>query len=1296
MKISYPEALPVSRHREEIGRALLDNQVVIVCGDTGSGKTTQLPKIALDAMRVLQARGQGKGGASRSGGGGSGRIGCTQPRRLAATSVARRVAQELGVSLGEEVGYQIRFQDKTTVATQVKFMTDGILLAETQGDPTLLQYSVLIIDEAHERSLNIDFILGYLSRILRRRRDLRVLISSATLDAGTFSEFFGAAPVVSVAGRMFPVTDEYLSPESSREHLAQHVCRAAEMLGQDDPLGDTLVFLPGEREIRECADVLEGRLGKRAQILPLYARQAGNDQQAVFNPTPSQRRIILATNVAETSLTIPDIRSVIDSGIARVSRFQTGSGVQRLQIEKISKASARQRRGRCGRVAEGTCVRLYDEEDFEGRKEFTDPEILRTNLAGVVLQMEHLRLGDPAEFPFLDPPQAGRITQAYRTLEELGAIRRVKAAERGRKTDGDGVRWRLTEIGQTLARLPLDPRVGRMLIAARDENCLREGIVIASALTVQDPKERPQDKQAQADQAHAQWKDNRSDFTAWLRLWHALDSARRDGKGSTNSVRKFARANYLNFRRTIEWTNLHREIRSVLKDLRWKLPDEKLPMPDPEGSFDEGLHRAVLTAIPSHIGMHQGKKGKGYKGARNREFFIHPSSCLKNQSPGWVMAFEIVETARIFARNVSSFDPQWLEKTCPHLVNYRHGAAQWNPDQGAVYGEERVTAFGLVLEAGRPIHYGRLKPVEAREIFLWEALVHGNTKHPLPGLEQHREMRERVVRIEHKLRRRNGLVFPESIYGFYDGRVPAEVNTSKGFARWVNGGGGENFELSLEDCIVPQMTAVTEEGLPDELASPDVARNYGLEYLHAMEEEEREADGVTLGVPISDLAHLPDWYGSWLVPGLLPEKIEALLRTLHKDTRRLLPPAGEVVSDFLASWEGYVPELGLVEALANHLQEDYGIEARGLEFGEARVPLHLKMRYRVVDDRGRELAAGRDLGALQRTLAERMEGRFRELLRTNRWHRDGLTDWGFGELPRKVALDHHNVGFPALCDTGYSCGLRVFPDEATADWHHARGLASLYQESAPEVVRDLRKALGQPSGAGHDVGGRGAGGGSFSLGAAFGEAWASGVGDNGVGSWLGMDDLLALKTVGRDPRRNLDDLVGLVIRRGLSDRGWRPRCRDDFSAAGEGMREALFEAAGCVCGSLRGILRTARDVAAALDGAGAVYGESVEDARHYLDGLLRSGWLAEVEEPEGLARVLTYLKGLELRVGRMLGAPAAKDAAKMERLWAGLEAEGAELTGDCPCGLAHLGVAELSIRERENELRLQCFAPELR
>jgi len=768
----------------------MSHQVVIVCGDTGSGKTTQLPKIALEMGRGTEGK----------------RIGCTQPRRIAATSVARRVADELQVELGREVGYQIRFEDRTDRnTTRVKFMTDGVLLAETRNDPQLKQYDTLIIDEAHERSLNIDFILGYLHRTLGRRKDLKVVISSATLDAGAFSTFFNGAPVIEVEGRTYPVTDLYQAPLDEREPLAEQVCRAFEDLGEIDRLGDTLVFLPGEREIRDATDLLEGRNYRDTLVLPLFARQAGAEQSAVFNPIRSKRRVILATNVAETSLTIPGIRFVIDSGLARVSRHDPGSGIQRLQIEAVSKASARQRRGRCGRISEGVCVRLYTEEDFESRSEFTDPEILRSNLSGVVLQMEHLGLGDPLTFPFVDPPQPKRVAQAYRVLEEIGAL-----TKQGKHTE-------LTGLGHTLARLPLDPRIGRILISADEEGCLAEGLIIASALTVQDPRERPQDKQQAADEAHAKFRDKRSDFTGWLKLWFAIDEVR---SKSGNQLRKFCQKNFLNYRRTQEWINLHRELRDTLRQMKWKLPPATQSITDPGDTYSEPLHRAILAAIPSQIGMSLGRK-LGYKGANDSTFHLFPGSGVFGTAPAWVMAFEIVETAKLYARNLAMFDPGWFEKVAPHLCRYRYNNPHWVKEQGAVYGEERVLAFGLPVVEKRRVHYGRIDRALSREIFILEALVNGNTRAPLVALQHNRETMDAAARLEHKMRRLGGLVHPEAVIAFYEDKLPPTICTQKDFEQWISAQPEGFIDFGLEDCIIPQSTPISVEDYPDKLVSPD-------------------------------------------------------------------------------------------------------------------------------------------------------------------------------------------------------------------------------------------------------------------------------------------------------------------------------------------------------------------------------------------------------------------------------------------------------------------------------------------
>ncbi len=1236
------------------------HQVVVVCGDTGSGKTTQLPKIALEM-------GRGREGL---------RIGCTQPRRIAATSVAKRVAEEMGVGLGEEVGYQIRFEDRTTRdKTVVKFMTDGILLAETRGDGALKQYDTLIIDEAHERSLNIDFILGYLHRLLPRRPDLKIVISSATLDAATFAAFFQDVAVVEVEGRAFPVEDVYQAPMDSREHLAEQVARAAESLAELDPLGDTLVFLPGEREIRECADLLEGRRYPNTVVMPLFARLEGSAQQAVFKPMPHARRIILATNVAETSLTIPDIRSVIDSGIARVNRFDPRSGIQRLQIEPVSKASARQRRGRCGRVSEGICVRLYDEEEFEDRPDFTDPEILRSNLAGVVLQMEHLGLGDPLEFPFVDKPQPKRIMQAYNTLEEIGALWKK------------GKRVGLTDIGRTLARLPVDPRIGRMLIAAETEGCLREGLVIASALAVQDPRERPQEKQTQADQAHAKFRDKRSDFTGWLRWWHAVGAARRS---SNNSLRRFCRENFVNYRRLQEWVNLHRELRSHLKALRWSVPDTKKRLSDPQDAYCEPLHRAILAGIPSQIGV-QGGKGKGYKGASHTNFFLFPGSGVFKSQPAWVMAFEMVETAKLYAREVAMFDPAWVEKVAPHVCRYRYSNPHWVPEMGGVYGEESVLAFGLEVVGKRRVHYGRIDPEVARKIFILEALVNGETRAPMPVLAKNVATVKAAERMEHQLRRFGGLVHPEYVVDFYEARLPADICTQKAFEKWATKQLPGALDLKLEDCVVPLSEPFVPEDYPDRIPSSDGKAMFEVRYLHNPSEP---GDGMTVLIPLGDLPHLPEWFGDWLVPGWLPEKVAALFRLLDKDLRRLLPSNREVVEHFLASRESHVPRCALVEAALDFLQSAFGVTVSATSFDLARMPAHLVMRFEVIGREGRVLGAGKDLAALRENLAVAVQVRFAEVKREVGFERTGLRRWDFGDLPESVPLERRTVGYPGLDST---CSLRLWPSAECAQGQHRLGVAALFRVAEKARVGELEKRL--------FAGGRRMvpetkpreekkiEGGFGSLASAFGGTPTlvfkpDAVRDTGRkerrAHGLSDPEILLLGQMGVEPRRNREDLVTLVLMEGLG----APRKAAEWEAAVG--RADWLEITGRLCEQLVPLLAVAKRIGGLLDRRESGYEESLEDMRVYFDQLLMPGWLLR----GGLSQRLLELRGLELRLTRMFGSAPVKDLAKLERFLdasAGIWAE----DGTCECGECPLPARYEEQLLKEGDLRLLVFAQEL-
>lgn len=1278
LKISFPDALPVSRRRDDIRDALEKHQVVIVCGDTGSGKTTQLPKIALEM-------GRGRDGM---------RIGCTQPRRIAATSVAKRVAEELQVPLGQEVGYQIRFDDRTSrETTAVKFMTDGVLLAETQNDPDLRQYDTLIIDEAHERSLNIDFILGYLHRTLKRRSDLKIIVSSATLDAGSFSDFFGDAPVLEVEGRTFPVEDRFQEPLHDRERIAEQVWRAVEDLEDDDYLGDTLVFLPGEREIRDTADLLEGRKSPHMMILPLFARQAGKEQQAVFNPIKTKRRIILATNVAETSLTIPGIRFVIDSGLARVSRHETGGGIQRLQIEPVSQASARQRRGRCGRISDGVCVRLYSEEDFLERPEFTDPEILRTNLAGVVLQMEHLRLGDPLKFPFVDPPQPKRVAQAYRVLEEIGAIEKHRGHHE------------LTAIGRTLARLPVDPRVGRILVGAKDEGCLQEALIIASALTVQDPKERPKEKQEAADQAHAKFRDKRSDFTSWLHLWFAMQEER---KKSGNALRKFCQKNFINYRRVQEWMNLHRELRDSLKSLKWKLPGPNERITDPEDTYSEPLHRAILSAIPSQIGMHQGKK-QGYKGTRNSTFFLFPGSGVFGASPAWVMAFDMVETAKLYARNVAAFDPGCFEKVAPHLCRYSYSNPHWVKEQGAVYGEERVTGCGLPVIEKRKVHYGRIDRKLARSVFILEALVNGNTRAQMPSLKQNHETLKAAERLEHKLRRLGGLAHPEAVVEFYEQRIPETLCTQKEFEKWVSSQPEGTIDFSLEECLVPQVEPIVVENYPDSIYSPDGETEFLLRYLHNPADP---GDGITMIVPLVELPHLPDWFGEWMVPGWLAEKMSVLIRCLQKDIRTMLPANRDVVDGFVEAWEGFEPDCGLVQALIDWLHDEYGIEISSGSFDLDRVPVHLQMNFAVIDDREKLIRTGRDLAALKSELAGEVKERFSSVAgkgRNRQFEKGEVRQWDFGDLPETVELDRHTKGYPRLRDAGREYpGMKLWSCPVCAERHHRLGVAKLFRVSHPEMMERLKQVVFSAGKAGGKsvpaprpaakskakIKSDGFG----SLAAAFGESAQaskpapvipapSRAKAAPLANGLSTENAWLLSKIGMQPDRNHDDLISRI----LSDNLGGPVTAAGWKEASNLSPETLFERGAEVAGQISRILDVVERVSRLLGNREAGYGDSFDDAANHFDQLLSPGWILNADFP----KTLRYFEGLEMRLTRMLGAPPVKDIQKLDRYYDD-SVEIWNAPESCECGLCCEAMQRESVLLADNDLRLRIFAPEIR
>ena len=1015
-KIKYPD-LPVAKRREEIMRAMREHQVVIVVGETGSGKTTQLPKMAYE----LDAE-QGK----------RGKIGCTQPRRLAAATVARRVADEMGTKLGNRVGYQVRFVEKVQDETVIKFMTDGILLAETQRDRDLKQYDTLIIDEAHERSLNIDFVLGYLKNLITRRKDLRIVVSSATLDAGKFSDYFDGAPIVNVEGRTFPVEDHFLPAFTDGEDLARHCARAVEWVTDMDGRGDVLIFLPGEREIRECADTLEGKNFPGTEILPLFARLGLDEQQRVFDTGGANRRVVLATNVAETSVTIPGIVYVIDSGQARVSRWNPARQIQRLQIEQISQASARQRRGRCGRVQEGICVRLYDEETLDAADEYTDPEIRRSSLAGVILRMKSLKLPDVREFPFLSPPSAKAISEGHRTLEEVGAMEK----------DGN-----LTRVGHQLARLPLDPRLGRMLIEANERKVLNAVLVMVGGMSVMDVRERPQEKQTEADKAHLKFNDEESDFLTILHIWSAVNAFREKRHFKRNQLRKFCKQNFISYRRVMEWDQIVNELGRLVRDTL-KVKTAPLPMERSQWGDEAEMHKSLLAGIPKQFGFWS-KEKRHYRSTGGREFSVFPGSGLFGKKRHeWLLAYELVETSRVFARKVALLDVRWLEEVVPHLCRSRYHSPYWDEKQGAVYGKETVLCGGLTLVDGRNIFYGRVNPREAHEVFIREAILESGLRTKGKFMTRLDEVKAEVEEAEHKLRRSGGLWSDEVVYDFFLERIPREICTAKAFQKWRSTGDNEEqIMLTVADCVWGEIDDLN--GFPDLLWHGETG--YHVSYNDTPGERD---DGLVIELSIEDVAHFPDFLTSWVVPGLLEERVYLLIRSLPKSQRQACSPARDVTTAFLEEWQGWVPARDLLTELAAFLSKRTG---HGIEVGmfdESRLPDGYRAKIRIWSDKDEEIAFGNDIADLRRDLTGLMRDRL-ELHVNEQWEMTGGESWSFGEIP-KVTDDGV---FPALVDEKKTVGMRAYLNEVEADESHRAGSVRLFQIMEPQQTDYVRRKL---------------------------------------------------------------------------------------------------------------------------------------------------------------------------------------------------------------------------------------------
>jgi ATP-dependent RNA helicase HrpA len=1251
--IGYPAELPVSQRKDEIAAAIRDHQVVIVAGETGSGKTTQIPKICLELGRGV-----------------TGQIGHTQPRRIAARTVAERIAEELGTELGSAIGYKVRFTDRSSDGTLVKLMTDGILLTELRHDRRLLRYDTLIIDEAHERSLNIDFILGYLHRLLPSRPDLKVIITSATIDPERFASHFAGgesdehraggesskhragpngqpAPVVEVSGRTYPVEVRYrpLTADSAQTEDAggrdeprdqvQGICDAIDELRAAGP-GDILVFLSGEREIRDTADALAGGAYADLEVVPLYARLSAAEQHRVFQPHQG-RRIVLATNVAETSLTVPGIRYVIDPGTARISRYSNRTKVQRLPIEAISQASANQRKGRCGRTADGICIRLYSEDDFAGRSEFTEPEILRTNLASVILQMAALDLGEVAGFGFIDPPDPRQVTDGVRLLEELGAL-----AQGGARAGG------LTELGKQLARLPVDPRLGRMIIESGRNGCAREVLIIAAALSIQDPRERPADARDAADAQHRRFAEPGSDFLALVNLWDYLREQQRELSGS--AFRRMCRREYLHYLRVREWQDVYGQLRQAAKELgialgqdpparvaepaaarpaaaqtaardgltahvaqlaarpgaqrpRGGLSDERelagTAEPRIAAELAERVHRSLLAGLLSHIGMQEvttGQKRRGpaeFTGARGARFSVFPDSVLARKPPRWVVAAELVETSRLWARVVAGIEPEWAEPLAAHLVNRTYSEPHWDGRRGAAMALERVSLYGLPLVAGRRVTLSRIDPVLARELFISHALVEGDWQTHHRFFHRNRELLAEATELERRARRRGIVADDAALFAFYDRRIPADVTSARHFdAWWKRAMPSEPDLLTLApaDLAGPAAGEVSQDDYPSTWGG------LALTYEFAPGEPE---DGVAADIPLAALNQVDADEFSWQVPGLREELVTELIRALPKQLRTRFVPAPDVARDVLARLDP--AQAGLVEALAAELGRFAGVKVPPGAFDLSRLPAHLRLTFRVTDD-GEVVASGTDLDELREELrprlAERLAAAAGDLTRT------GITSWDFESLPRVFAQGQVRA-YPALADAGQSVDIRLYETQAAAERAMAAGNRRLILLQVPSGAR-------------------------------------------AVASRLPTNAKLAMS---RHPYASaaalLDDCAAAAADEIIARRGGPAWDAKAFAALLDAARSELAARAANVVSAVARILGEAHTAESALDGAkGPLFAPAVADMRAQLAGLVYPGFVAEA----GLGRLpdlVRYLRAIAHRIHR---APAdvRRDADRMD------------------------------------------------
>ncbi|GAB2697289.1 ATP-dependent RNA helicase HrpA [Thalassiella azotivora] len=1230
--ITYPEELPVSARRQDILEAIRDHQVVVVAGETGSGKTTQLPKICLELGRGV-----------------AGTIGHTQPRRIAARSVAERVAEELGTPLGDVVGYTVRFTDQVGDRTLVKLMTDGILLAEIQRDRTLSRYDTIIIDEAHERSLNVDFILGYLKQLLPRRPDLKVVITSATIDPQRFSDHFDGAPVVEVSGRTYPVEVRYrpLVPDAlgddedsadggdggaggddtePRDQVSGVVDAVRELC--DAGPGDVLVFLSGEREIRDTADALRGALAGRrgppVEVLPLYARLSAAEQHRVFAPHTG-RRVVLATNVAETSLTVPGVRYVVDTGTARISRYSHRLKVQRLPIEAVSQASARQRAGRCGRVADGICIRLYSEDDLLARPEFTDPEILRTNLASVILQMTALGLGDVAAFPFVEPPDRRQVRDGVQLLEELGALERGQADERRR----------LTDVGRKLAQLPVDPRIARMVLAGDELGCLREVLVIAAALSIQDPRERPADHQQAADEMHRRFADPTSDFLAYLNLWNHVREQQKEL--SSSQFRRLLKREFLSYLRVREWQDLHSQLRRVAADLGLR---SSTATADPAV-----VHQALLSGLLSHVGLRDERK-RDYQGARGARFAVFPGSSLHRKQPDWVVAAELVETSRLWGRTVAKVEPAWIEARAGHLVKRSYSEPHWEKKRGAVVAYEKVTLYGVPVVASRKVGYAQVDPVLARELFVRHALVEGDWRTDHRFFHANRALLADVEELEARTRRRDIVVDDETLFAFYDARVPADVVSGRHFDAWWKTARREDPELLTftEDLLISAgADPVDAADFPTtwHVDGHDLAVTYQFEPGAA-------ADGVTVHVPLDVLNQVQPEPFAWQIPGLRAELVTALLRSLPKHLRRELVPAPDTAADALRRID---PQDGpLLPVLADELHASRGVDVREEDFDVSRVPPHLTVTFRV-EDGGRVLGEGKDLDDLRARLAPTVQKAISRA--ADDVERSGLTDWPEGGVPRQFErrVGGQDVrGYPALVDEGTTVALRVLgsPDEQAQAMR--AGVRRLLLARVPSVAKQQASRLSNA-------------------------------------------DKLALAAAPHASTADLlQDCTAAAVDAVVEDGGGPPWNAEAYATLARAVELRVDDEVARVVAVVVRVLASAREVDRRLKGTSSLaLLPALTDLRTQLDALVHPGFVTATGARR-LPDLLRYLQAMLRRLDRLPEDPG-RDSGRMHQVHA-LEEAYERLLAEQPRSRA-VPTAVADVRWMLQELRVSLFANQL-